>query len=36
MITFEAAMQAMDLPAIADLETSALDQDDVVAKVDGI
>jgi SAM-dependent methyltransferase len=30
MITFEAAMQAMDLPAIADLETSALDQDDVV------
>jgi SAM-dependent methyltransferase len=30
MITFEAAMVAMDDPAIADLKTTALDQDDVV------
>lgn len=30
MITFEAAMAAMDEPAIADLKTTALDQDDVV------
>ena len=30
MITFEAAMGAMDEPAIADIKTTALDQDDVV------
>ena len=30
MITFQAAMAAMDDPAIADLNTAALDHDDVV------